>query len=106
MFVGSDNNIESIRAAHANTVDELNQKLLTMKEAYEKVDAEKQDLINELEKRSVHIDQESIRQATRIVLFFLLYFMCNDYFSFLERVSADIFKQPFKEVRFYFSYFI
>jgi len=34
-----------------------------MKEAYEQLDAEKQVLIGELEKRTVEIDKEPIRQT-------------------------------------------
>jgi hypothetical protein len=46
-----------------NTVNELNQELLAMKEAYEQLDAEKQGLTSELEKRSVAVDQEQARQT-------------------------------------------
>ncbi len=40
----------------------MNQELLAMKEAYEQLDAEKQDLISELENRPVQVDQEPVRQ--------------------------------------------
>jgi len=46
-----------------NTVNELNQKLLAMKEAYEQVDSEKQVLIGELEKRPVKVEVEPITQT-------------------------------------------
>jgi len=46
-----------------NTVNELNQELLAMKEAYEQLDNEKQVLISELEKRPSEIDQEQPRQT-------------------------------------------
>ena len=44
-FLESSNNLESIRQSYMNTVNELNQELLAMKEAYEQLDAEKQRLI-------------------------------------------------------------
>ncbi len=55
-----------------NTVNELNQELLAMKEAYEQLDNEKQVLISELEKRPVEVDQEQSKQAIGM-FFFLLY---------------------------------
>ncbi len=55
--------MESIRQSYMNTVNELNQELLAMKEAYEQLDAEKQGLTSELEKRSVAVDQEQARQT-------------------------------------------
>jgi len=55
--------MESFRQSNKNIVEELNQKLLAMKEAYEQVDAEKQVLIGELEKRTVEINKEPIRQT-------------------------------------------
>ncbi len=53
-------------------MNELNEKLLAMKEAYEQLDNEKQDLISELEKRPVEVEQEQPRQ-TFGMFFFLLY---------------------------------
>jgi len=53
-----------------NTVNELNQELLAMKEAYEQLDTEKQGLINELEKRPVELDQEQPRQTFGMFSFF------------------------------------
>ena len=50
--------MESIRQSYLNTVNELNQELLAMKEQYEQLDAEKQLLNNQLENRSVIINQE------------------------------------------------
>ncbi|CAF1419944.1 unnamed protein product, partial [Adineta steineri] len=49
----SGNNMESIRQSYLNTVDELNQELLAMKEQYEQLDAEKQILNDKLENQSV-----------------------------------------------------
>jgi hypothetical protein len=51
-----------------NTVNELNQELLVMKEAYEQLDAEKQVLISQLEKQPVETDQEQARQTISMVL--------------------------------------
>ncbi len=45
--------MESIRQSYMNTVNELNQELLAMKEAYERLDSEK---------RPVEIGEEPIRQ--------------------------------------------
>jgi hypothetical protein len=50
--------LETIKQSYSNAVNELNQELLAMKEAYEQVDAEKQFLISELDKRPVDLDRE------------------------------------------------
>jgi hypothetical protein len=63
--------MESIRQSNKNIVEELNQKLLAMKEAYEQVDAEKQVLIGELEKRTVEINKEPIRQTVGMLSSFV-----------------------------------
>jgi len=51
-------------------VNELNQELMAMKEAYEELDREKQVLSNELEKRSFEIDQSETKQTIGILLLF------------------------------------
>jgi hypothetical protein len=51
-------------------VNELNQELLAMKDAYDQLDVEKQDLINELEKRPIEVDQEQARQSIGMFSFF------------------------------------
>jgi chromosome segregation ATPase len=48
IYVESTNNLESIRESYMNTVNELNQELLAMKEAYEQLDAEKQPVETDL----------------------------------------------------------
>jgi len=55
-----------------NTVNELNQELLAMKEAYEQVDREKQVLIDELEKRPVEVYEEKAKQVTGMIPFFYI----------------------------------
>ncbi|CAF4949422.1 unnamed protein product, partial [Rotaria sp. Silwood1] len=73
------NNMESIRESYVNTVNELNQELLIMKKQCEQFDAENQILTNELEKRSVQINQEQVEPT-------------------IEKISLKILKQPFEEV--------
>ncbi len=63
MSIESSDNMESIRQSYMNTVNELNQELLAMKEAYEQLDTENQGLISELEKRPIELDQEQPRQT-------------------------------------------
>jgi hypothetical protein len=46
-----------------NTVNELNQELLAMKEAYNELDTEKQVLTNELEKQSAEMRAAQARQT-------------------------------------------
>jgi hypothetical protein len=46
-----------------NTVNELNQELLAMKEAYDQLDTEKQGLITELEKRLAQVDQDQVTRT-------------------------------------------
>ncbi len=64
--------MESIRQSYMNTVNELNQELLAMKEAYEQLDREKQGLIDELEKRPVEVDEEKAKQVTGTIPFFYI----------------------------------
>jgi hypothetical protein len=59
----STNNLESIKESYTNTINELDQELLAMKEAYEQLDAEKQVRLSELEKRPVEIDEEAAKQV-------------------------------------------
>ena len=55
--------MESIRETFVNTINELNQELSVMKEAYDQLDNENQRLINELEKRPIPIDGESVKEV-------------------------------------------
>ena len=55
--------MESIQQSYVNTVNELNQELLAIKEAYEQVDSEKQLLNSELEKRSADTNQQQFQQT-------------------------------------------
>jgi chromosome segregation ATPase len=56
-------NTESIQQFYMNTVNELNQELLAMKEAYNELDTEKQVLANELEKQSAEMRAAQARQT-------------------------------------------
>ena len=58
-----------------NTINELNQELVAMKEAYERLDAENQLLNSELEKRSIDIDQDRFHHTIR--MFFSLSITLN-----------------------------
>ncbi|CAF4691400.1 unnamed protein product, partial [Rotaria sp. Silwood2] len=60
----SENNMESIRQSYINTVNELNEELLAMKEQYEQIDAEKQFLTNQLENQSIIINQDRDTEQT------------------------------------------
>ncbi|CAF0778122.1 unnamed protein product [Rotaria sordida] len=73
------NNFESVEESYRNTINELNQELLAVKTQCEHLDAEKQLLSNELEKRSAQVNQEQIERST-------------------EKVSLNLMKQPFEEV--------
>ncbi|CAF3430630.1 unnamed protein product, partial [Rotaria sp. Silwood2] len=56
--------MESIRQSYINTVNELNEELLAMKEQYEQIDAEKQFLTNQLENQSIIINQDRDTEQT------------------------------------------
>jgi hypothetical protein len=62
-FLESTNNLEAIKQSYMNTVNELNQELLAMKEAYDQLDTENQNLINELEKRPAQVDQDQMTRT-------------------------------------------
>ncbi|CAF3671069.1 unnamed protein product [Adineta steineri] len=52
----STTNLESIRESYVNTIDELNKELNAMKEAYDRIDNEKQLLNDEIEKLKIEIE--------------------------------------------------
>ncbi|CAF5085828.1 unnamed protein product, partial [Rotaria sp. Silwood1] len=76
--VASTGNFESIQESYMNTINELNEQLLVMKDRCEELAAEKQFLSIELEKRCVEIDREHSKQT-------------------IEKVPSNILRQPFKE---------
>jgi hypothetical protein len=55
--------MESIRESFVNTINELNQELLVMKQAYDEIDVENQRLTNELEKQPIQVDQQQVKQS-------------------------------------------
>ena len=61
--LSSVGDLESIRQSYTNTVNALNQELLAMKEAYDRLSTENQDLASELEKRLAETESEQLRQA-------------------------------------------
>ena len=83
--VESANNLESIRESYINTVNELNQELLVMKEAYEQLDAEKQLLSNELDRRPLENGQSQGKQTIGILL---LFYSADHDICFLFRTST------------------
>ncbi|CAF2189339.1 unnamed protein product, partial [Rotaria magnacalcarata] len=78
------NNMESIREAYVNTVNELNQELLVMKKQCEECGIQNQLLTDELEKRPVRSNEESVEPN-------------------IEKVSLNVLKQPFEEVPIHMS---
>ena len=55
-----------IKQSDMDTIDALNRELLEMKEAYNQLHAERQNLLNELHKHSLAIDQDQPRPTTGI----------------------------------------
>ena len=64
MCLEPNETLESIRQEYLNTVNELTQELLALKEAYEHLDSEKKGLAHELEKRSIQSNPDHAEQAT------------------------------------------
>jgi hypothetical protein len=93
----SRDNIESVQQSYMNTVYDLNQKLLAMKEAYDQLDTEKQVLITELEKRPVEVAQAQVTRTTGMLCLFYTRLQCTVFFV-LEKLPSDIWKEPFREV--------
>jgi hypothetical protein len=93
----SNDNIESVRQSYMNTVYDLNQKLLAMKEAYDQLDVEKQVLASELEKQSAQLDQTQVARTTGKLsssytrLQYIVFFVS-------EKMPSDIWREPFREV--------
>ncbi|CAF3634115.1 unnamed protein product, partial [Rotaria sordida] len=80
----STSNLESILESYMNTINELNQELLVMKKQCEELDAEKQLLTDELQKRPVDIDRDHAEQT-------------------IQKMSSDTLKQPFEQVPIHMS---
>lgn len=51
MSIGSTTDLEALKQSYMDMVNELNEELLTLKDAYQELDAEKQVLINKLEEQ-------------------------------------------------------
>jgi hypothetical protein len=70
--------LESIRDSFTNTINELNRELMAMKEAYDQLDDEKQQLADELQRRTTELEgKRSIgmlvtRSAKRMLVVMLL----------------------------------
>ena len=56
--------------SYTDTIDQLNQELLEMKEAYNQLDTERQNLLDELQKQSIAAEQDQMRRMTGIFLFY------------------------------------
>jgi len=72
-----------------NAVNELNQELLAIKEAYEQLDREKQGLIDELEKRPVEVDEEEAKQVISTTPFSYI-LVCDIIFCILEKDIEEL----------------
>ncbi|CAF4777705.1 unnamed protein product, partial [Rotaria sp. Silwood2] len=80
----SISNLATVEETYRNTLHDLNQKLLAMEKRCEELDAEKQVMSDELDKRSVEIDQDQSKQT-------------------IEKVSSNILRQPLEEVPIHIS---
>jgi uncharacterized phage infection (PIP) family protein YhgE len=96
LSVESTNNLETIKQSYMNTVNELTQELLALKEAYDQLDTEKQGLISEL-------DQDRITRTAGMRSVFCTRLKYIP-FCVLEKVPSNIWKEPFREVSLAFSY--
>jgi hypothetical protein len=97
VFVGSTNSLEAIKQSYMQTVNELNEELLAMKEAYDQLDRERQGLITELQKRPAPVDRD---QVTRTPGMRSSFHTQPRYIplSILENLSSNLWNEPFREV--------
>ncbi|CAF4779136.1 unnamed protein product, partial [Rotaria socialis] len=58
----SGTNLETIKESYVNTIDELSQELAVMNSQCEQLDADKQRLSDELERRTAEFDRDRSRQ--------------------------------------------
>ena len=63
------NALETAKQSSVNTIDQLNQEILEMKEAYNQLDTERGNLLDELQKQSIAAEQNQMRPITGIFLF-------------------------------------
>jgi hypothetical protein len=96
-FLESTNNLEAIKQSYMNTVNELNQELLAMKEAYDQLDTEKQDLITEFEKRLAQFDQDQETRTAGMLSSFNTPLKCC-LSCLLGKTTPNIVQNPFEKV--------
>lgn len=84
--IDSTNHLEATKQSYMNTIEELNQQLAEMKEAYNQLDTERENLLNELEKQSLVAEQNQTRPTAGIFLFHIIYFMHDICFFFRESI--------------------
>lgn len=58
-----------MRQSHADIIHQLNQELVEMREAYNQLDTERQNLLDQLQKQSIAAEQDQIRRMTGMFLF-------------------------------------
>ena len=74
------------------TVDQLNQELVEMKDAYDQLETERQNLLDELQKQSIAVEQNQMRPITGMFRFdipgqflILVYFRESSIIEHVER---------------------
>ncbi len=98
--IESTNNLEAIKQSYMNTINDLNQELLTMKDAYDELDKENQGLVDKPEKRPAEVDQDQVLRTAGTFSSFYIQSKCIPS-SLLEKVSSNLWKEPFREVCFH-----
>ncbi len=96
-FIESATNLETIKESYTNTVNELNQELLAMKEAYDQLDAEKQILMDELEKRPINSEFSPINLSDEVCdVIYLSFSIMFEFFRFLYKPVVQMWSQKTK----------
>ena len=95
--IESTTDLEAIKQSYINTIDELNQEILVLKEAYDQLDSEKQALLDELEKQPVKAEFSPVNPSDEvsdiISLSFSIIFI---FFRFLYKLVVQMLSQKMK----------
>lgn len=68
--------MEAIKQSYMNMVNELNEELLALKDAYQELDAEKQDLISKLEEQPLKTEFLPVDLSDEVcIIFYYIFFV-------------------------------
>lgn len=90
MWIGSTADLEAIKESYMNMVNELNGELLALKDAYQELDAEKQDLINKLEEQPLKTEFLPVDLSDEVCIILYCIFYLKNNFDLLRFLCKQV----------------